>query len=411
MSIQLLVLLVPVIFGLMGFGLDLGRLYLVRGELNHAAESMAQASASKLIGTDAALDGANLAARLTLDNSSGFGNKYNFGSLPIGESTGFLNSDAPDPTYYLSAVEAIGEASGAGISEVSGATAKYSRVNLTAEAPLLFWGLLTLGQDRRTTIAAQAVAGISAPLCTACGIEPYAIAAISQADPTDFGFVVGTKYSLGFQCTAGPTPPTLPGTTQRIPYLIIDRFNDGSAFDETQQLYRIGAQGLLPSITSALSCVSVNGTEIAWASVQPRNCATNTVPAGVTSTICGIASRFDAAAPGACANVTDVDTLSSAYQADPDVADYDDYTQYTGNARRVITIPIVDTLLPAGPMTVLGFRQFLVEPTQNDVTVSPADQNGRFGVLYIGNPVPLRQGRFDGGCQLTAGPGKVVLHR
>ena len=34
MSIQLAVILVPVVFGLMGFALDLGRLYLVRGELH-----------------------------------------------------------------------------------------------------------------------------------------------------------------------------------------------------------------------------------------------------------------------------------------------------------------------------------------------------------------------------------------
>ena len=38
MSLQLAVILVPVVFGLMGFALDLGRLYLVRGELNQAAD-------------------------------------------------------------------------------------------------------------------------------------------------------------------------------------------------------------------------------------------------------------------------------------------------------------------------------------------------------------------------------------
>src|SRR3954468_1063676 len=39
MSLQLLVILVPVLFGLMGFALDLGRLYLIRGELNEAANT------------------------------------------------------------------------------------------------------------------------------------------------------------------------------------------------------------------------------------------------------------------------------------------------------------------------------------------------------------------------------------
>ena len=72
---------------------------------------------------------------------------------------------------------------------------------------------------------------------------------------------------------------------------------------------------------------------------------------------------------------------------------------------------MVDTLSAAGPMTVLGFRQFLINPNQGDVNISPTDTDGRFNALYIGNPVPLKQGRIDGGCDLPSGPGKVVLHR
>ena len=135
------------------------------------------------------------------------------------------------------------------------------------------------------------------------------------------------------------------------------------------------------------------------------------MPAAVTSIRCGLWSRFDATPPTTCANVTDVDTLASAYQADSDLTDIEDYATYTGAGRRVITIPIVDVLSPAGPMTVLGFRQFLLDPNQGDVNIAATDTNGRFVVLYIGSVVPLRQGRFDGGCQLSSGPGKVVLHR
>ncbi len=56
MSLQLAVILVPVVFGMMGFALDLGRLYLVRGELNQAAAAAAIAAATQLIGTAASLD-------------------------------------------------------------------------------------------------------------------------------------------------------------------------------------------------------------------------------------------------------------------------------------------------------------------------------------------------------------------
>ena len=80
MSIELLVILVPVIFGMMGFAFDLGRLYLVRGELNQAATAMAMAAAQQLIGTAASLDNATAAAQRTLDDAGGTANKYNFGS-------------------------------------------------------------------------------------------------------------------------------------------------------------------------------------------------------------------------------------------------------------------------------------------------------------------------------------------
>ena len=62
-------------------------------------------------------------------------------------------------------------------------------------------------------------------------------------------------------------------------------------------------------------------------------------------------------------------------------------------------------------MTVLGFRQFLVDPNQGDVNVFPADANRPLCGAVYRRSVPLKQGSIDGGCQLTSGPGKVVLHR
>ena len=212
MSLQMLVLLVPVMFGLMGFALDLGRLYLIRGELTQAAQTMAIAAASKFNGTDQGLTDATLAAQATLDDSTGHGNKYNFGSLLIGSSTGLLNSIASDPTYFSTVAGAIGgDSSSADSGGADGTTAKYAQISLTADAPLTFWGLLTLGQSRITPVAAIAVAGVSAPLCTACGIEPYAVAALSTDDTVDFGFSQGVVYTFGFQCTGGTTPTALPG--------------------------------------------------------------------------------------------------------------------------------------------------------------------------------------------------------
>ena len=70
-AIQVLVLLVPVIMGLIGFGVDLGRLYSARNDLKEAANSMALAMAGQLIGTDAATANAPVIGQMTLDNSGG----------------------------------------------------------------------------------------------------------------------------------------------------------------------------------------------------------------------------------------------------------------------------------------------------------------------------------------------------
>jgi Flp pilus assembly protein TadG len=436
MTLQLAVVMVPVLFGMMGFAIDLGRLYLIRGELNQAANAMALAAAAQLIGTSASLDSATAAAKQSLDDTNHLGNKYNFGSLPIGQTTGNLVGTVDDPAFFATVADATGASGGTG-TQADGTTARHVRIGLTADAPLLFWGTLSAGQSRKTPIAAQATAGISAPLCTACGIEPFAIAALNASDPVNFGFgdpASGTLYTFAFECTStgtGTGPAALAGTV--VQYAIINRYDTANAsLDETQQLYKSGAQGLVaspdPNPTGSavpLACAGINdAAEAIWASAVPAACNTIVGPsASVAEALCGLYSRFDnLAPPAACTNdVTDFANLSALYQPDTDLvagtADF--YTSYTGNRRRIVTIPIVNVLAssPAATMNVLGFRQFLLEPNPDGSYLNPADPFGRFVVQYIGSPAPIRQGWFDDhfglGCPVpvASGPGKVVLHQ
>jgi len=427
MSIQLLVILVPVLFGLMGFALDLGRLYLIRGELNEAANAMALAAASQLIGTASSLDNATAAANQSIDNTNGIGNKYNFGSLPINQTTGDLVSTVATPSFFAAVADASAGGSGGG---ADGTTAHQVQINISADAPLLFWGILSVGQSRKTSIAAQALAGLSAPLCVACGMEPFAVAAIDSSDTTNFGFgdpTAGNLYTFAFECSGIPPPTALAGAL--LSYGILNRYDAANAtLDESQQLYRDGAGGLFastdPNPTGSsvpVGCVGQNdASEVIWASSSPNLCTT-AAPVAVVDALCGLYSRFDNAnPPGACStNVTDFTDLSAAYLPDTDVTtgETDLYTSYLGNGRRVITVAVVDTLQLAvtGTMTVLGFRQFFLEPNADGTFLDPGDQNGRFVAMYIGNPVPVKQGYFDDhfalGCSVAAGPGKVVLHQ
>lgn len=427
-SMQLLIILVPVLFGLMGFAVDLGRLYLIKGELNQAASAMAMAAAGKLIGTQAALENAALAANQTIDASAGDSNRYNFGSITIGDSSGFLTSTVAAPTFFSSMTDAINSTS---TNYADGTTATDVQINLQADAPLLFWSLLSLGQARKTTIGANAVAGLSAPLCTVCSMEDFAVAALDQTDTVNFGFTAATKYTFYFDCGA-PTVGVneLTDATTLLPYVLIDRYNTGSSLDETQQLFRTGAAGLVPlpsgTTNRQMACFTVGAPEVLWASAVPSgSCRAAAVNTSVEQMLCGLYSRFDD--PNnlgtTCASVTDISTISTAYTADTDTADYDDYTAYNGSGRRIITVPIVDTLATdtATTMNVLGFRQFFVTGNVNPTTGlgnDPTDTHGRFAAIYIGSIVPVKQGFYTSlptasapACGISSGPGKVVLHQ
>jgi hypothetical protein len=308
------------------------------------------------------------------------------------------------------------------------------QASISAPAPLLFFSLLPGGQSRTTTVASFAVAGMSAPLCTGCGIVPIAVQTQDPtlSDTTDWGFIPNTLYTLYYSCS-GTAPGTIAGIT--VPYVILNRVDPN--LDESDQMFRQGAQGIQGSTTAnpnaclantstPLACVNIGDIEQLPSSGQatPGTCTTNAPPTDVTSLLCGIESRLDTAYPLPCQNVTDFSTLSASYLADTDGAYYTDYSGYSGNGRRIITVAIVTTPLPAdttcsAATTVLGFRQFLVEPpADGSGTFNAADGNGRIPVLYLGTIAPISQGWFDSryapactAAGTVSGPGKVVLHQ
>jgi Flp pilus assembly protein TadG len=405
----MLVILVAVLFGFMGFAVDLGRLYLIRAELRTAAASMALAAASQLNGTDLATTAAGTAAQTARSASGGFQLKYDFGGTAVGGSNGNFGSVVQEPEFFETVEEATNQGTGTGTGV---GPMRHVRMTVTADAPTVFWRFLQQGQEGRVPVRVQAVAGISAPLCEACGIESIAVAALDATDTENFGFIANTRYTLGYNCTGIPQPQALAGATQRLPYLLINRLNDSATTfaDEATQTLRIGAGGLPGSTAEALSCVNINAVETVWAAATPLQCNQNRVAAQVTSLLCGLATRFETGPYSGCENIAEVDAVVQGYQPDTDVADVEDYLAYVGNGRRVLTVAIADSITDPTAMTVLGFRQFLLEAGANLTNITPLDTNGRFNALYIGSQMPLRQGRFSG-CTVSSGPGKVVLHQ
>jgi hypothetical protein len=395
---------------------------------------MAITAASQLLGTSAAADN-----MLKLLPPNGPTYNYNFGAIPVGTGSGNLTSTVAQPNCFDTVANATSGTGTAG----DCSTAQAVQVIVTADAPLLFWSLLPGGTLRKTSIGVQAVAGISAPLCTACNITPIAVAALDATDNVDFGYVHDILYTLSYNCTGTPTPVNYaftsssgPAGLATVPYEFLNRFDTNSPTmpDEFDQLYVSGAQGV-PSSTdptvnaltqnpnTPLACFNMGDLEQLWASAVPPQCAIGTNQS-IQAMLCGIYSRLDNAnTPAACTTaVTDFGSLSTAYLPDTDVTpgETPPYSAYTGNGRAIITVVIVGALAAntTDPMQVLGFRQFLVVPNPDGTFFTPSDGNGRIPVLYIGNPAPVQQGWFDtryagGSCPVGgfSGPGKVVLHQ
>ncbi|HMD72143.1 MAG TPA: pilus assembly protein TadG-related protein [Bryobacteraceae bacterium] len=427
-SLQMLVILVPVIFGFMGFALDLGRLYLIRGELNQAADAMAVAAAQRLVGATASNTLVQNVLPAPLGNGPSY--TYNFGALTLGQPSGNLSSTIA-PLCFDTVTDAVANTNGT--SDCSTATA--IQVTVSADAPLLFFGLLPVAQSRSTPVAAQAIAGMSAPLCTGCGMVPIAVPALNTGDPVDFGFdpSKSTVYTLYYACAGTPIPTALAGANGAppAPYVLINRYDTASALPEGDQLFQYNALGLTASNdptpntctaapTTPFACVNIGDCEQFWASAAARACTAAAPSPSVEAALCGLYSRLDSPSNvGICSTVVpDLAALDSAAAPDTDLApgETPPYSDYLGNGRRLITAAIVQG--SGSSMTVLGFRQFLIEPNPDGTFFNPADANGRFPALYAGSPAPMPQGWFDtryagAMCPVGSfsGPGKVVLQK
>jgi Flp pilus assembly protein TadG len=426
-SLQLLVVMVPVFFGFMGFAIDLGRLYLIRGELNEAADAMALAAAQQLIGSTAA----NTLVQDVLPPPVGNGPtyNYNFGALTLGVPVGNLSSTFT-PTCFDTVTDAV--AGNNGTSDCSTATAV--QVTVSATAPLLFWGLLPVAQSGTTSVAAQAIAGMSAPLCTGCGSVPIAVGALNTADPLNFGFdpTMSTVYTLYYACVGSPVPAPLAGANVSTPYALINRYDTASVLPtEGDQLFQYNALGLTSTTdatpntctvapTTPFACINVGDCEQFWVSAAERSCSTGAANPSVEAALCGLYSRLDIPSnAGICSSVVpDLAALSPAAIPDTDLtpSETPPYSAYLGNGRRLITVAVVDGL--GATMTVLGFRQFLIEPNPDGTFFTPSDPSGRVPALYVGYPAPMSTGWFDtrfagAVCPVGSfsGPGKVVLHQ
>lgn len=164
-----------------GLGVDISRFYLVKNELQNAADAAALAAVSALNGNDGGIDNAVARAELEL-------NKFDFNKMGVTIDT-IEFSQTLDSGY----VPAMG-AKGAGIVE----KIRFARVT-TAQSPVgVSFAQMLLGSSKNLT--ATATAGYSVPLNEICNFLPISV--------IDYGVPMspGNTYTFRASASDGPSP-------------------------------------------------------------------------------------------------------------------------------------------------------------------------------------------------------------
>jgi Flp pilus assembly protein TadG len=171
---------------LVGFTIDVSRIYMVRAEIQNAADAAALTAARELNGGTGGIDEA-VAQANAIVNTRGFG-KAGVGVAAIEFAVTFVqDSYGNDLTTYMSATDAKA------VSTVK--NVRYVRVTTQAATTNILFAVKALGTSH--TESAMAVAGMSVEIDGICDFFP---AAVALADPSP---TPGTLMTLTFNQGTG----------------------------------------------------------------------------------------------------------------------------------------------------------------------------------------------------------------
>ena len=131
-----------------------------------------------------------------------------------------------ETSYFAIHDDAVANLNGGqagGVDWDSGMYPKYVRVQITAQAPVIFAQLLTRISDTLPNVTASAVAGVSSPMCSVCGIEPLAIVDPSRGSSSLRFRTRTVLYALSRHITNTecPSPPRF-ARYGRLPYVVLN---------------------------------------------------------------------------------------------------------------------------------------------------------------------------------------------
>jgi Flp pilus assembly protein TadG len=361
---------------MLGLCIDTSRIYMVRAELQNAADAAALSAARELnsgtTGIDAAVARANSTV-LSSNNTQGFAKS--------GISIASIQFAVTLNGTYMSAADA----------KAPGTVTNIRYVQVTtqsASTPILF-AVSVLGGSRSQT--RQAVAGMSIGLNTVCDYFNIALA----VDPTipgyaNYTFPTGTELVAHFVSASGSTI-----TLGHMQFTILDTtWAPGNGADET----RNATAGTNPRCIHLGDILQVNQT-----------------PSGNNAFAIadGTNTRFSCyEQPMACPNPPPDLNVSQSIT----LAQYLAGSPLTGPSctpgqkeRRLLLIPIIDTLTNANPangVVVKQFRGFLIKRVLNNGKPNPAcvssDAVGDIALEYAGDDFVTTRGFYDSSsCTIT----------
>lgn len=359
-SLLVLVVSIVVLIAMVGLSVDLGRMFIVKTELQAFADASALAAIRELDGSRSGLQMAhNTATNGPIGSSRP--NGWMFDTTPIWQVT-HVYSQSLNGTY-----DDYATASGQAANHY-----RFLRLTVRATMPLFFLPVIT-GIPMQQ-VQAMATAGQQAQTATfsSGGLVPFSPDAHNPAEHTNFGLTPGVQYTLKW----GPKNRTaFPGDAGFVPGNAPSAhgFIDIGQGNSTNNLRLVIVFGGFPNATSTPNHVSVGdilgvpgdrGVSIFTATAERSN--------------------------------QDPDQTSVTWQ------DYK--TTGIGNGRRLVTAAVNDPALAAGnganhTVTIIGFGNFLLD-TANNIT----GNSGSLCATYIG-PASLTSwssGGTDGTAIYTA---------
>lgn len=343
-SLLMIAVTVTVMIGMLGLAFDLGRMFIVRNELQTFVDAGAIAACRQMDGSQTGVELAHGTA-----SSGPLGstqpNGVNFDTTAIANVTDTYGTNLSG-TY-----DSYATASGAATNNY-----RFIKISANTTVPLYFLGIVP-GLPTSQSLQASAVGGQNPLSSVPNGVLlPFAPDAHNQADTTNFGLTIGSEYTLkwgnGNTTTcggdAGFTPPGNPPSEHGF----VD-IGEGNGNSNVRTAIEYGGypnpQSTPSSIYAGLSLGGVPGNRGA--------------------------SIFAALNNRAGQDTDDTSTSYSQYLAGS-----------KGNGRRIVTVAIAGTWSGNGnnaATTVLGFANFFLDPSYSGSSgpicatyIGPASSNG-----------------------------------